>query len=55
MKREEILDLLRNKLTLPRALLQLMGSLNSQYNLGMDNIDQLIKEIERDHDETTDK
>ena len=51
MNKAQILDRIRNRLTMPRALLQMLLQLNPQCQMAVEQIDELIKEIEKD--ETT--
>lgn len=53
MNRAQILDRIRNKLTLPRVLLQKLEQLSTQYPLAIQSIDELIEEIKRDDDHET--
>jgi len=46
MEKREILDLVRNKLTLPRVLLQRMITPSPEAKLALEDIDELLKEIE---------
>lgn len=48
MEKPEILDRIRNKLTMPRAVLQMQLQMDPQYQLAIQAIDELIKEIEND-------
>lgn len=52
MEKAQILDRIRNKLTLPRAMLQIMDQLNHQQKAAIQEIDELIQELEN---ETFDK
>ena len=54
MNKSQVLDRVRNKLTLPRVLLQILNQLNPQCQLAIPAIDELIEEIKRgDNHETT--
>lgn len=54
MNKAEVLDRIRNKLTLPRALLQILIQMDPQYRLAIQAIDELIEEIKKGmNDETT--
>lgn len=47
MNKSEILDRIRNRLTLPRAFLQVMHRMDPQCQQAIEEIDALIQEMER--------
>lgn len=48
MNTSEILDLVRNKLTLPRVILQKLYQMSPQYELAIEDIDELIRKIKKE-------
>lgn len=53
MEKAQILDRIRNKLTMPRAVLQMQLQMDPQYRLAIQAIDELIEEIKKDDDHET--
>lgn len=53
MEKAQMLDLIRNRLTLPRTIIQVLTRLHPQCRMAVEEIDALIKEIEREGEHET--